>query len=159
MKKFSNEELPVVALNKECSAKEATLADLETSGLGIITYGAKEGDVIEFPDTKEDIQLKARQVVKGSTNYEYLLAVKKNGKPAWFSIGNLRRRNYKMVPVHDVADYGCRFDNDADRVEAFCGKKIQAGKAIEYQVYHFDNRVRTDTLDTKSTADLTFVAE
>lgn len=148
MKKFAKEELAPIPERNGLKAKEVSLKALEEKGLGIVSYGVQKGEVIEFPDTEEDATVWARPVRENGPE-EMLVAVKRNDKPSWFSIGGLRRMDYQGKPVGPVCEDLRSCSNDYERVKRMLGKKITANETTEIQVYHFDNGVRTTDLEPR----------
>ena len=150
-------EFPVIPTRKDLSVEEVTLTALQSTGVGLVSYSLKVGDIVEFPDNKESILIMSRQVSKDSTSREMLLAVYKNGNPSWFSIANLRRWDAEMHPVHPVAEALRTADNDEARVLKMLGKKITAKEDVTYNEAVFVNRQRTDTTKSRTVAKLIFV--
>ena len=91
----------------------------------------------------------SRQVRKGSDAREMLIAVYKNGNPAWFSVANLRRWDIDMKPVHQVSEDLRNCENDMVRIEACLGKKITAKDEVTFKEAVFENGVRVEG-DSKS---------
>lgn len=150
-------EFPVIPTRKDLSVDEVPLTALQSTGVGLVSYSLKVGDIVEFPDNKESIRIMSRQVSKDSTSREMLLAVYKNGNPSWFSIANLRRWDAEMHPVHPVAEALRTADNDEARVLKMLGKKITAKEDVTYNEAVFVNRQRTDTTKSRTVAKLIFV--
>lgn len=150
-------EFPAIPTRKDLSVEEVTLTALQSTGVGLVSYSLKVGDIVEFPDNKESIRIMSRQVSKDSTSREMLLAVYKNGNPSWFSIANLRRWDAEMHPVHPVAEALRIADNDEARVLQVLGKKITAKEDVTYNEAVFVNRQRTDKTKSRTVAKLIFV--
>ena len=150
-------EFPTIPTRKDLSVEEVTLTALQSTGVGLVSYSLKVGDIVEFPDNKESIRVMSRQVSKDSTSREMLLAVYKNGNPSWFSIANLRRWDAEMHPVHPVAEALRIADNDEARGLQVLGKKITAKEDVTYNEAVFVNRQRTDTTKSRTVAKLIFV--
>lgn len=150
-------EFPVIPTRKDLSVDEVPLTALQNTGVGLVSYSLKVGDIVEFPDNKESIRIMSRQVSKDSTSREMLLAVHKNGNPAWFSVANLRRWDAEMHPVHPVAEALRTADNDEARVLQMLGKKITAKEDVTYNEAVFVNRQRTDKTKSRTVAKLIFV--
>lgn len=150
-------EFPVIPTRKDLSVNEVPLTALQSTGVGLVSYSLKVGDIVEFPDNKESIRIMSRQVSKDSTSREMLLAVYKNGNPSWFSVANLRRWDAEMHPVHPVAEALRALDNDEARVLKMLGKKITAKEDVTYNEAVFVNRQRTDTTKSRTVAKLIFV--
>lgn len=158
LKEVKQTAIPTVTANGNLPVKEVTIDALENTGVGLTTYGLNAGDIFEFPSSEEDMKFMERTVREGVRG-EILILGLKNGRPAWFSIANLRRRNYKMEPVYQVAAAlnGC--DNDAARIRRCLGKKIVAEEMVTYQEYKFVGGVRTDELRDRTVASLRFMDE
>lgn len=150
-------EFPAIPTRKDLSVDEVPLTALQSTGVGLVSYSLKVGDIVEFPDNKESIRIMSRQVSKDSTSREMLLAVYKNGNPSWFSVANLRRWDAEMHPVHPVAEALRTADNDEARVLKMLGKKITAKEDVTYNEAVFVNRQRTDTTKSRTVAKLIFV--
>lgn len=156
MKLSDVQNTPVIQLRNGQTATEIQLNNLREKGLGLISYGLREGDTFEFPSTADDVKLMERTINERAT--EVLILGLKNGEPAWFSIGNLRRRDYKMKPVHPVAEALHMEENDEQRIKKCLGKTIIASGEVEYEEYIFNNGVRTDDRRKRTTAKLQFYA-
>lgn len=150
-------EFPAIPTRKDLSVDEVPLTALQNTGVGLVSYSLKVGDIVEFPDNKESIRIMSRQVSKDSTSREMLLAVYKNGNPSWFSVANLRRWDAEMHPVHPVAEALRNDDNDEARVLKMLGKKITAKEDVTYNEAVFVNRQRTDKTKSRTVAKLIFV--
>lgn len=150
-------EFPAIPTRKDLSVEEVALTALQSTGVGLVSYSLKVGDIVEFPDNKESIRIMSRQVSKDSNSREMLLAVYKNGNPSWFSIANLRRWDAEMHPVHPVAEALRIADNDEARVLQVLGKKITAKEDVTYNEAVFVNRQRTDKTKSRTVAKLIFV--
>lgn len=150
-------EFPVIPTRKDLSVEEVALTALQNTGVGLVSYSLKIGDIVEFPDNKESIRIMSRQVSKGSPSREMLIAVYKNGNPSWFSIANLRRWDAEMHPVHPVAEALRIADNDEARVLQMLGKKITAKEDVTYNEAVFVNRQRTEQTKSRTVAKLIFV--
>lgn len=139
-------DFPVIPVRSGMSCEEVELTALQNTGTSgsLISYGCKVGDVIEFPDNKESIRIMARQVREGSDAREMLIAVYKNGNPAWFSVANLRRWDIKMNGVHQVAKDLRDCENDMIRIETCLGKQITANDEVTFQEAVFKNGVRVE---------------
>lgn len=138
-------DLPVIGGRE---VKEATLADLESKGTTLVTYGVNEGDTIIFPETAEQIVIKQRQIRPNQDSFEMLLQVVRNGRGSWLSVGVLNRRDHKYQPVHPVAESLTDCANDAERVKAMLGKTIKGDKKVDYTRNKFVGGVRTDEIET-----------
>lgn len=156
LSQISREDMPVVVARNGLKVVEGGIEALKGKGQGLISYGLNVGDVFEFPDTLEDVKTITRQVRANSAAVEVLILGLKNGKPAYLSSGNLRRRDHKMVPVHPVAEALKDAEDDAVRIEMCLGKKITATEEVEFEEAIFENGVRTDGTRTRKVAKLVF---
>lgn len=156
MKLSDVQTTPMIQLRNGQTATEIQLNNLREKGLGLVSYGLRNGDTFEFPSTIEDVKLMERTVNERAS--EVLILGLKNGEPAWFSIGNLRRRDYQMKPVHPVAELLHTAENDEQRIKQCLGKTIIASGDVEYEEYVFDNGVRTNDRRKRTTAKLLFNA-
>ena len=150
-------DIPTVPTRNGLIVRNVDLNALKDTGLGLVSYGLSKGDHFEFPSSAEDCKIVARQVRKDSSIYEMLVLGLKNGCPAYFSISNLRRRDYKMRPVHPVAESLASMDNDQDRLTACFGRSIIAGEDVRYLEAVFVNGTRTNETRERITAKLEFV--
>lgn len=158
MKASEVKKIPVIPSTKERPVVEATFEQLAEQGQQRVSYGVAPGDVIEFPDSKEECKIMSRKVSEKGT--EFLLLVLKNGKPAWFSIGNLNRRNHDMSCVHEVSEALKNCQDNSDRVFQMCGKKVKgASELVKMTRYKFDNGQRLDEIETVDVTALEFVEE
>lgn len=149
-------EMPVVPVRKGLTVKEGGIEALKGKGVGLVSFGLAVGDTFEFPDTVEDVKTISRQVRANSEAVEVLVLGLKNGKPAWLSTGNLRRRDHKMVPVHPVAESLDRLEDDAARIEACLGKTITATEDVTFQEAIFEDGMRTEDTRARTVAKLIF---
>lgn len=150
------QEFPAIPTRQGMTVEEIPIKELKNSGTGLISYGIKIGDIVEFPSSMEDVYIKARQVRKGSDSKEYLLAVYKNDKPAWFSVANLRRWDASMKAVHPVAEALRNMEDDTERIKHMLGKKITATKDVTYQEAIFVDGMRTDETKPRTVACIIF---
>lgn len=149
-------DIPVVPVRNGLTINSVGLEALKSSGVGLVSYGLKEGDTFEFPTTAADLQITQRQVRANSSAYEYLVLGLKNGKPAWLSVSNLRRWDHKMQPVHPVAEALRTAEDDSVRLEMCLGKTIKAEEDVTYQEAVFENGVRTDGTRPRTVSKLVF---
>lgn len=137
MKKIKN--LPTISgANTRVPSPVNNLEALKTSGIAFATYGMREGDVVEFPDSLEEAQAFQQPVRNGSTAVQTLVAVMKNSKPSYISMGSLRKQDVNR-------EYTCKFtqemgelNNDYDRLAALCGKKLKATGSKTIKSQRFD---------------------
>lgn len=153
---FKPEEIPAIRVAAGQTVEDVKLTDLESVGTGY-AYGISVGDVVEFPETENDVVLK-KVPVSGSA-YQYLVLVKKNDKPAWFGVSNLRRqdneRNYVHPVAQDIADQITEKalpTNDETRLRLMLGKKITAEEAVKYNEAVFVDGVSTGETRERSVA-------
>lgn len=147
--------VPVIPVRGSQKVEMVAVSDLAKTGQGLVTFGLNVGDTFEFPDSEEDAQIAARTIRDGATP-EMLVLGLKNGKEAWLSIGNLRRRDHKMVPVHPVAEALKDAENDQARLAMCYGKKITAQESVTFEEAIFENNVRTDGTRPRTVAKLIF---
>lgn len=143
--KFANVELPTIPTTGDIKVENVSLEDLMMSGQMRVTHGLNVGDTFEFPDTIEECNVVSREVRPGGPK-EYLLLGFKNGKPAYLSLSNLRRRDCHHKPVHPVSEVLAPMSDDKARVLACLGKTITATETVT-----FDEAVFTP--DGERTAD------
>lgn len=153
---INHADIPVVPVRSGLTCVEVTIDALNNVGTPMVTYGLNVGDRFEFPATKDDLKVIQRQVRPNSTAYEYLVLGLKNGKPAWLSLSNLRRRNHKNTPVHPLAEALHGAESDAIRLEMCLGKTITSTENITYDEAIFENGVRTDGTKPRTVAKLMF---
>lgn len=153
---INSADIPVVPVRTGLTCVEVTIDALTNVGTPMVTYGLNVNDRFEFPATKADLKVIQRQVRPNSTAYEYLVLGLKNGKPAWLSLSNLRRRDHKNQPVHPLAEALHGAESDAVRLEMCLGKTITSTENIEYQEAVFENGMRTDGTKSRTVAKLMF---
>lgn len=151
-------DIPVIPVRNELAVTEVDVKALRATGIGLVSYGLNDGDTFEFPDSMDDVKIMQRQVRKNSSAVEVLVLGLKNGKPAWLSIANLRRRDHKMVPVHPVAEALHNAENDEIRLEMCLGKTIKADGMVAYDEAIFEDNVRTNDVRERKVAKLVFAA-
>lgn len=160
MKLNSNEQLPTIPTRQGLGIKESTLDSMESKGTNGGAYPVNVGDVVEFPDTVDDVRIVEREVRAGVNGQpaptEALLLVRKNNKLSYLSISNLRRRDSKMQPVHPVAQELHACENDKERIIKCLGRTITATESVTYNEAIFDNGVRTDKTRERTVAKLIF---
>lgn len=150
-------EMPIVPVRNGLTVKEGGLEALKGKGLGLVTFGMNVGDTFEFPDTPEDVKTVERQVRPNSTAVEMLILGLKNGKPAYLSVANLRRRNHKAQPVHPVAEALNGAQDDMVRVEMCLGRTITANEEVTFDEAIFEDGTRTDGTRPRTVAKLIFM--
>lgn len=154
---ISKDDMPIVPVRKDTIVRETNIDALKGKGLGLITYGLNVNDTFEFPEKIEDVKIVERQVRPNSSAYEMLILGLKNGRPAYFSVGNLRKRDHKFRPVHPVAEALDKCEDDYVRVEMCLGKRISANETVTFDEAVFDDGVRTDATKPRTVAKLIFV--
>lgn len=138
MKKIDSNKLPAMSGENQRPKRSVNVEALKTSGVPFATYGIRQGDVIEFPDTMEDVQSFEQEVRKNSGIFQPVIAVLRNGKPDYLSLGTLRKQDVNR-------EYTCPFtkkmgemNSDYERLEALVGKKITAKEMKTINVQAFD---------------------
>lgn len=154
---ISKDDMPIVPVRQNLTVKETNMDALKGKGLGLVTYGLNVGEIFEFPDSVKDVKIIERQVRPNSSSVETLILGLKNGKPAYLSVANLRRRDHKARPVHPVAEALNTAEDDYVRVEMCLGRKIRATEEVTFDEAVFDNGVRTDATKPRTVAKLIFV--
>lgn len=157
LNQINEADMPVIPVRNGLSVKEVDMAALKQTGIGLVSYGLDKGQTFEFPESPEDVKIIERQVRPNSDAKEMLILGLKNGKPAYLSIANLRRRDHKMVPVHPLAEALNNAENDEIRVEMCLGKTITAEEDVTFQEAIFENGTRTDGTRPRTVAKLHFV--
>ena len=161
IKKFKMEELPVIRTRNGEEATVISAEQLKERGANGVGYGLAVGETIEFPATMEDAQLMSVPTSNG--NSQTLVAVEKDGKPAWFGLSNLRRQDAYRNPVHPVAEYVAKEIadkslpvNDHTRLSLVLGKSITATEAVHYDDAVWVDGRSTDQTTPRTTAKLIF---
>lgn len=147
MKISEVKELPKLAAPGGRKIAEVSLDFLESRGTGIVTYGIRPNETIEFPDGENDIKVMSRQVRPNNENVETLILVKRNGKHDWFSISALRRMDKSGKFVGPVCEE-LRQCNDKERVLRMLGKSITCKEMTKIEVNEFNNGVQTGNTKT-----------
>ena len=148
MKKIKN--LPTISgANTRVPVAVGNLEALKTSGIAFATYGLQKGDVVEFPDFLEDAQVFQQPVRNGSTAVQTLVAVMKNNKPSYLSMGTLRKQDINREYTCDFTRELGEMNNDYDRLTYLVGKRIKAvdDKKIEAQAF---DRLTGERLEGKT---------
>jgi hypothetical protein len=149
-------DFPVIPQIGGRKVEDAQMSELADKGATLVTYGVNDGDTIIFPNTKEQIVIKKRQIRPGSDSFEYLLQVIRNGKGSWLSVGCLGRRDNKFAPIHEVAKSLTDCANDEERVYAMVNKTIVGKGKVTYTRNKFENGMRTDTVESVETTNLVY---
>jgi len=150
MKKVNN--LPTISgANTRKPEEVKNLEALKTSGIAFATYGMREGDVVEFPDSLNDVQAFQQPVRAGSTAQQTLIVVKKNDKVTYLSMGTLRKQDVNREYTCDFTREMGEMNNDYDRINALVGKRIKATGSKKIQAQAFDRltgeRIEGQTVD------------
>lgn len=134
---------PVTAVNN--------LEALKTSGIAFATYGIREGDVVEFPDSLEEAQVFQQPVRSGSTAQQTLVVVERNGKTTYLSMGSLRKQDVNREFTCPFTKEIGEMNNDFERLAYLCGKKIKAVSSKTIKAQAFDRltgeRIEGQTVD------------
>lgn len=159
MKGFREEELPALVGQNGARVEMITSDDLKDAGIPFSGAGMAVGDTIEFPNTLDDAQVARVEVRKGSDRWDYRVAVLKNNKPAWVSIGYFNKLDKDNKPVHAVAGVLKHLHDHKERLAALCGKKITATDTVSFQIRKFDNdgKIVSGVYDEKSCPNCVFI--
>ena len=139
MQKISVNSLPTIsgaAARKPVAV--TNLEDLKVSGVPFATYSMRKGDVVEFPDTINDVQVFNQPVRANGGPMQALLVVIRNGKPDYLSIGSLRKQDVNNQYTCKFTEDMGKYNNDYERLAALCGKKITAVDVKTIKVQAFD---------------------
>lgn len=137
MKKIKN--FPTVSgANTRPVNKVDNLENLKLSGIAFATYGMREGDVIEFPDTMDDVDVFEQPVRVNSNIVQNLLGVLRNGKADYISLGTLRKQDVNREYTCDFTKEMGALNNDYERIQSLLGKKIKATGSKTIKVQAFD---------------------
>ena len=137
------------------TAVSVGLSDLKDAGVAFTSYGLKEGETVEFPESEAEYQCKKQPVRVGSNAVQYLLLVKrgmdpKNLKEDWFALGSIARADINGKGIDEEADKIIALGNHEDRVKFLFGKTLKAGSKATIQVQKFVDGVmgeRGETMD------------
>lgn len=139
MKKITENKLPTISgAGARKPVLVTNLADLKVSGVPFATYSIRKGDVIEFPDAEDDIQVFNQPVRANSSAMQSLVVVLRNGKPDYLSLGSLRKTDINNEYTCDFTKSMGELNNDYERLLALCGKKITATDTKSIKVQAFD---------------------
>lgn len=152
MKGFKEEELPALVGQNGARVEMIKVDDLKDAGTPFSGAGMAVGDIVEFPDSIEDAQIARTEIRKDSNRWDYRVAVLKNNKPAWVSIGYFNKLDKDNKPVHAVAAVLAPMHDHQERLVALCGKKITATETVAFEARKFDNdgRLVSGVYDEKS---------
>jgi len=140
--KKSNEIIPVFG-SRARQPEALSVETLKSTGESFVSYGINVGDVVEFPDSKDDIVAVEQPVRAGSTAKQRLLQVVKNGKYTWLSLGVLNRTDVHREPTCAFCAEMNELPNDLARIEALYGKKITVRAMVEKEFQAFDRATGT----------------
>lgn len=138
MKKVVSNLPTISGANTRKPVEVNNLEALKTSGIAFATYGMRDGDVVEFPDTLNDVQAFQQPVRAGSTALQTLVVVKKNDKITYLSMGTLRKQDVNREYTCDFTREMGEMNNDYDRIGALVGKRIKAVGSKTIQAQAFD---------------------
>lgn len=163
LNQLNEAERPVIAVRGKAVPTEVKFNDLTGVGEPRNGYGMSVGDVIDFPETKEDIKVMAIPIRENGPK-QHVVLVLKNGKQAWFGLSNLRRMDSEMKPVHPAAKDLTEAitkqalpNDDKTRLQLVLGRKITATEPVTYKEAIFEDGVRTNDTRERTTAKLIFV--
>lgn len=139
MKGFKAEELPALVGQNGARVEMTNVDALETAGIPSSGAGMAVNDTVEFPDSIEDAQIARVEIRKDSNRWDYRVAVLKNNKPAWVSIGYFNKLDKDKNPVHAVAEVLAPLHDHKARLAALCGKKITATETVAFEALKYDN--------------------
>ena len=153
---FKQEEIPALVGRGGAEVKDVDRNELKTSGTPFSGSGMAKGDVVEFPDTWDDVEVKKIQVRPNSNSWDYRILVLKNSRPNWLSIGYLCRTDKDRKAVHPVAEMLTKLHDNEEKIDALLGKTIVAGDVVEYQRQSFDadGRIQAGIFETVTTPKL-----
>ena len=137
--KKSNEQIPVFG-SRTRKPETLNVETLKTTGETFVSYGVQKGDVIEFPDSADDIIAVEQPVRADRPGKQRLLQVLKNGKYSWLSLGVLNRTDYNREPTCKFCAEMNELPNDLSRIEALFGKKIVCVGTVEKPFQKFDRQ-------------------
>lgn len=117
-----------------------TADTLKTTGETFVSYGVQKGDVIEFPDSADEVVAVEQPIRPHSESKQRLLQVMKNGKYTWLSLGVLNRTDYNREPTCDFCREMVELPNDWARIEHLFGKKIKVVDMTSRPFQKFDRQ-------------------
>lgn len=138
MKKIDANKLPSISGANQRPLRAVKHEALKTSGVPFATYGVRQNDVIEFPDTWDDVDTFEQEVRKNSGIFQALIAILRNGKPDYLSLGTLRKQDVDRNYTCDFTKKMGEMNSDYDRIESLLGKKITAKEMKSIKVQAFD---------------------
>ena len=138
MKKIDVNALPSISGANQRPLRAVAHDALKTSGVPFATYGVRKGDVIEFPDTWDDVQTFEQEVRKNSGINQTVIVVMRNAKPDYLSLGSLRKQDINREFTCDFTKKMGEMNSDYDRIDSLLGKKITAKSMKDIDVQAFD---------------------
>ena len=138
MKKIDSNKLPAISGANQRPLRAVSSDALKTSGVPFATYGVRQGDVIEFPDSWDDVQTFEQEVRKNSGIFQNVIVVLRNNKPDYLSLGSLRKQDVNREYTCDFTKQMGEMNSDYDRIDALLGKKITAKSMKTINVQAFD---------------------
>lgn len=132
-----------------------TKEEIATAGIPFTGAGMGKGDVVEFLEEytfQNDVQ--KVEVRANSDRWDYRLAVVKNGKPDWVSLGFFCRVDKDRLPVHPVSEELNKLHDHGGRIEGLVGRKVKADKTVEFerQAFTADGTRQDGVFEKRSTA-------
>ena len=153
MKRNAISAVPAIPVRAGQVATKIDLKELGQVNVGLVTNTLRKGDVFEFPDTVEDVEV-FKQPFANGTNY--LILGLRNEKAYWLSLGSIRRRDMDNKPVHAVAEYVLQCETMDEVVLAMLGKKIVGDGDVTYNAMTFVDGRPTGEGESKTVANLRF---
>lgn len=135
--------IPTIFGSRDREPKPLTVDTLHQTGETFIQYGLNVGDVIEFPDSAEDVVAYEQPIRKGSTAMQRILLVSRNGKESWLSLGVLNRTDFNRQPTCAFCAEMVELPNDYARIEHLFGKKIKCTGTVSKPFQAFDRATGT----------------
>jgi hypothetical protein len=132
--------IPTIFGSRDREPKQLSVDTLHQTGETFIQYGLNVGDVIEFPDSQEDVVAYEQPIRKGSPAMQRILLVNRNGSPSWLSLGVLNRTDYNRQPTCDFCKEMVDLPNDYARIEHLFGKKIKCTATVSKPFQKFDRQ-------------------
>lgn len=141
------DKIPVVFGENARPSQQLSKEELHTTGTPFANYSISEGEVIDFPETEEDIVTRKQPVYAGGTAMQRLLMVDRIGKDgkarrSWLSLGVLNRLDAKNNPTCDFCAEMNQYECDWDRIIALLGKKITCKSSVTRPFQKFDPDTR-----------------
>ena len=149
MKKINVNSLPSVSGANRRPLQRVNAESLKTSGVPFATYSLRKGDVVEFPDTWDDVDTFQQEVREKSNIFQQMIVVLRNGKPDYLSLGSLRKQDVNREYTCDFTKEMGEMNNDYDRIEHLLGKKITAKDTKTIKTQAFD-RLTGERLEGKT---------